>query len=171
MTRRGFLTTTCATCALFLFSGCDPVRTTIQSVRLQVVDANTDKPVVGVLVSLRTDYVTLRPLSNEINMTADEWDRYKREIWDRQPWFSAVTDAHGYANIDIRYTALDRTNGPTPPSSRDFVTGKPYVVRVGRDGPVEEQLAMPMMPGESARGKSYVVTVNAVCQPNYVNTR
>src|SRR4051794_3016147 len=94
----------------------DPVRTTSQPVRLQVVDSASGNPVAYASVSLKLDDQTPRPQRDEVEVEA--------------PWSHGVTDKEGQAEIEVEYTALDRSRGSKPPAERDWVTGQRYFVRV-----------------------------------------
>jgi hypothetical protein len=142
-------------CSLFA-TGCDPVRTTSQPVRLRVVDSASGQPVVGAHVSLKDDRETAEALSPD--------------DWHQPPWFSDVTDKRGEADIDVKYTALDRTRGSRPPSGRDWVTGIRFLVRVKQSQQPEEELSVVMNLGASVKGKSYTVTVIDIQEPRYVRT-
>ena len=98
-------------------------------------------------------------------MTPEEWKKYKKEVWDTKPWFCGATDQLGNANIEIEYTAIDRTSGPTPPSSRDFVTGKPYCVKIVKRETSDDELRVSMRQGELAEGKLCSVTITAIEKP------
>lgn len=155
-------------------AGCDPVRTTLQPVRLRVVDSASGQPVPGAQVSLKYDFETAEPLSEETGDTrfsAEEWHQDKRKFWDEFPWFSGVTDKNGQATINAEYTGIDRTWGSKPPSWADRVTGKPFLVKVEAGAVPEEELTVPMKRGASVKGKVYTVTVIDIQEPRYVPTR
>jgi hypothetical protein len=148
--------------------GCDPVRTTSQATTLQIVDSASGRPVDSACVSLRLDYATIRPLSKETDMTPEEWQAYKREVWDRSPWLRGVTDKHGQVSIDVSYTSIDRTRGATPPSGKDFVTGKPCLIRVKAGELPEEEMSVVMSRDTSVKGRSCTVTIMEIEEPRYV---
>jgi hypothetical protein len=160
--------------------GCgDPVRTTVQQVRLRLVDSTSRQPIVGAQLLLKVDFDAAYPLS-ETELTRKEWDHCK-SFWDQQLWFRGATDEQGNANIVVEETALDRSRGATPPAWRDRVTGKPFIVRVKTaqmptvvtklgESP-EERLSLLMEPGESADGRTVVVTVLEIHGPWYVETK
>lgn len=157
-------------CIMFVL-GCDPVRTTSQPVRLRVVDVHSGQPLPSVQVSLKEDFEKSRPLPpQEWDMTPDEWQEYRqRNYMDPQPWFSAVTGEQGEATIDVTYTSLDRTTGTKPPSWKDFVTGKPYLIKIQqRNQSSDEVLSVVMKTGESVQGNSSTVTVMHIGEPHYV---
>ncbi len=154
-------------CGLFIV-GCDPVRTTLQPVRLEVVDSTSGQPVVGAQVSLIFDEATARPLSKETELTPEEW--HKRIEAYRQPGFRGVTNKRGQADIDAKYTSLDRTSGSKPPSWKNFVTGQPYLIKVKAGEVPEEEMSVVMKAGASVKGKSYTVTVTDIQEPRYVET-
>lgn len=152
-------------------AGCDPVRTTAQSVRLRVVESQTGQPIAGAQVQLKYDFDTAEPLSEEKGqppLSPEEYHKHRREFWDQLPWFSGLTDENGQADIDIEYSGLDRTWGSKPPAWRDEVTGKPYLVQVRVRRALEEQFSVVMEPSESVKGKLFTVTVVHIEDPEYV---
>jgi hypothetical protein len=148
----------CLICSLFAV-GCylgDPVRTTSQVVRLRVVDSASGKPVAYESVSLKLDDQTPRPQRDE------------REVDD--PWSHGVTNHDGQAEIEIEYTALDRSRESEPSADRDWITSWPYFVRVEKVPAPAEELNVLMLPGVTVKGKSFTVTVIRIQQPRYVET-
>ena len=147
--------------------GCDPARTTSQSVRVRIT-STSGRPVVGAKVLLKYDV--------EIEKTRHpnwlpENHRVMRENWEEAPWLSGVTDSKGETTIDIVTLAVDSTWGTTPPSSRDEVTGVPYLVKVLAGEAKEEQFTITMKAGASATGDPYTVSVVDVNAPRYIPTR
>jgi len=163
--------TSVLTCWCLLTTGCDPVRTTLQPVFLRVTNTISGEPVADAQVSLK--YVYERPDPSAVAKyqppDPELWHRETKEFWDQFPWCSGVTDEHGQADLAVKYTVLDRTIGPTPPSWRDEVTGRPYLIRLDKDR-VHEEHSLVMRPGESARGKAFTVHVLEIRQPRYVKT-
>jgi hypothetical protein len=119
---------------------------------------------------MRLDHAS-RSLPQEWDMTPEEWDKYKRDVYDQQPWFRGVTDKQGQTDIQARYTSLDRTSGSKPPSWKDFVTGKQHQIKVSGGESPEEELNVVMEPGASVKGKSYIVTVIGIQEPQYFETQ
>jgi hypothetical protein len=105
------------TCTL-LAVGCDPVRTTSQTVSLRVSKTTSGEAVGNAQVSVKYDYETAEPLSKETRQRPKEWHQHMREVWDGSPWFEAVTDKQGAATLNVVYTGIDRTWGSTPPAER-----------------------------------------------------
>jgi hypothetical protein len=151
--------------------GCDPVRTTSQTISLRVSKTTSGEAVGNVQVSLKYDFETAEPLSKETRQPPKEWHEHMRKFWDEFPWFSGVTDKHGEAAIDVVYTGIDRTWGSTPPAESDGVTGKPFLVRLKEEKSPEEQVSVLMKPGEILKGKIYTVTVIKIQSPHYVPTK
>jgi hypothetical protein len=141
-----------------LACGCDPVRTTLQDVRLQVTKSDGGQPAAGALVWLRYDY--------------DRGERFLKrdtEYWKEvSPWHAGVTDKQGKVKVGIEYTVLDRTIWGKPPAWRDWVTGQPYVMRVRGDQPQEELFSLILRRGASAKGKSFNISVLEIEKPRYV---
>ncbi len=156
----------CCLCAV----GCDPVRTTQQSVRLQVVDSTSDTPVAGVQLQLKYDFNRAEPLSKETLEPREALHKGKREFWEAFPWSCGVSGRDGQVQISIEYTSLDRTSGCKPPASRDMISGKPYQVKVKAGEVPEEELSVVMKHGASVKTKFYTVTVLEIQEPQYVET-
>jgi hypothetical protein len=146
--------------------GCDPVRSTVQLVRLQLIDSATKQPVVSAQLLLLQHFLE-HPLS-ETQLTSEEWRHYQR-LWDQARWFRGVTDEDGKAYIIVEYTALDRSRESRPPADRDWVTGKPFIVRVVNGQKPEERMSLVMEPGESAQKGTVTVTVLKIQGPWYVD--
>jgi hypothetical protein len=155
-------------CSLFI-AGCDPVRTTLQPVRLQVVDSTSGQVVVGAQVSLAFDLAAASPLSKETELTPEEWKQRVEAF--QQPWFRGATTEQGQVDLDVEFTSLDRTSGPQPPSGKDFVTGQPYRIKVKVGEAPEEEMSLVMKRGATITGKSWTVTVLEIDAPRYVATR
>ncbi|MDY0170083.1 MAG: hypothetical protein RBS80_26300 [Thermoguttaceae bacterium] len=145
------------------------MRSTSQLVRLQVVDSASGQPVVGAQVSLAFDEAAARPLSKETELTPQEWKK-RIEAYQR-PGFRGVTNKQGQAEIDAKFTLLDRTSGSKPPSGKDFVTGHPYLIKVKAGEVPEEETSLVMKIGASVKGKSFAVTVLDIQSPRYVETK
>jgi len=150
--------TFCVVCCL-LATGCDPVRTTGQLVRLQVVDSTSQQPVEDAKVSLKFDCLTgaaRQPKHQEEVMPPEEWDDHNLRIaLEGYVWQVGRTDSQGQVDIDLMYTGIDKTRGPEPPPSRDDVTGLPYLIMVRGGQLPEEELSVVMKPGASVKGKAY----------------
>jgi hypothetical protein len=167
-------------CSLPVLGCGDPVRTTAQWVRLRVVDAALGKPVVGAEVLRKSDFEAQHPLAEKKGqppLSPKETHEHHRRFWEEQPWFRGTTDADGQADLVVEYTVLDRARGSTPPAWRDWVTGKPHLVRVkmvqlpGKrewtepgESP-EERVSLVMEPGRSADGRTVTVTVVEIHKP------
>lgn len=131
----------------FLVVGCDPVRTTSQTVHLRVIASDSGAPAAGREMSVRLD---------DPSATGD-------------PWAVGVSTREGDVSIEIQYTSIDRNRGSRPPASKDFVTGRRYLIKL-RDSKVpEETLSVPMRVGESVKGRTYAVTVVSIGYPRYVS--
>jgi hypothetical protein len=167
---RGRLQALWIACSLFV-TGCDPVRTTSQTVGLRVVESASGNPVAGANVRLKYDFERAEPVSRERLTPPKDWHEERRKFWDQFPWSPGVTDKDGRAEIATRRTAIDRTWGSKPPASGDTITGVPYLVRVKAYDLPEEELSVLMKPGESVKGKSFALTVIEIQQPRYVETK
>jgi hypothetical protein len=175
MLRRRLEYLPCAVWAVFVLGCGDPVRTTDQQVCLQVLDSASREPVDGIELFLKDDFESTYP-RQDTSLTPENWE-YHKAVWERQPWFRGATDKSGKVCIVMRYTALDRSRGDKPPAWRDFVRGKPYLVRIkkpewNRPGePSEERVSLLMEPGASAGGKTVSVTLLELQEPQYVEAR
>ena len=156
-------------CSCLLTAGCDPVRTTLQPVLLRVTNSISGEPVAGAQVAVKYDYDRAEPLAQMTLQPAESWHQHMKEFWDEFPWSLGVTGRDGDTGVEIKYTVLDRTIGPEPPSWRDKVSGKPHLVKVEADQEHEE-FSLVMRPGESARGQTFTVCVLEIRQPRYVKT-
>jgi hypothetical protein len=153
-----------------LITGCDPVRTTTQTLHLRVTDSASGNPVADATVRLKYDFERGYPLSQETLKPPDVWHEERRKFWEQAPASRSVTDEDGRAEIEIKRTVLDRTRGAKPPASRDTITGKPYLLRLAKGEAPEEELSVMMTLGESVKGMSFTVTVMDIQQPRYIET-
>ena len=152
-------------------SGCDPVRTTSQTLHLRVTDSASRNPVADATVRMKYDLEREISLSQETRQFSEDMREAWHQAWEQTPWSPGVTDKDGRAEIEIKRTALDRTRGVKPPASRDTITGKPYLLRLVKGEAPEEDLSVLMKPGESVKGKSFTVTVIDIQPPRYVETK
>ena len=130
----------------------DPVRTTSQTVRLQVIDSASGKPVAYADVYLKVDFDAAYPLSEETRQPPEYWHKQARQVWKEQPWFRGPTNKDGQVEIQIESTMLDRSSESKPPPERDEVTSLPYLVRVQKDQTPEEQASLVMKSGAYCEG-------------------
>lgn len=99
------------------------MRTTSQAMTVKVVDARSQLPVDGILVSIKEAFEPDPKLDQE----------HQQEFWDGLPWNSAVTSEKGIAKVEIIVTWLDRSRGEVPPPSLDTLAGRRYLLRIGQD--------------------------------------
>jgi len=143
-----------------LAGGCgDPVRTTVQPVLLKVTKTLSGEPMADVQVAVKYDYEHNVP-------TAEQRPEAERPTYK---WFSTKTNVSGQAELEIAWTMLDRTWGPTPPPWRDQVTEIAYLIRLKKDQ-LYEEYSLVMRSGESVRGEVFTVQVLEIRQPRYVKT-
>lgn len=152
--RSGILTVLCVVAA-----GCDPVRTTMQDVLFKVTRPTSGEPVAGARVSVRYDYERDVP-------PAEQRPESERPTYE---WFSGTTDQNGQANVGVVWTVLDRTIWGKPPSWRDWVSGRFYLVKVAGEQ-MREVLSLVMKPGASAEGQAFAVRVADIQAPRYTKT-
>ncbi len=123
----------------------------------------------GVKVLLRFDHASVLPTTQESGMPEEEWNRYKREAWDQQPWFHDFTDKQGRADVDVQDTSIDRTKGAKTPRWRDL-TGERYHIWVRKDESTDEKVSVVMKEGEMVKGHAFTVRILRIQQPQYVRT-
>jgi hypothetical protein len=152
---------------LMVTVGCDPVRTTVQDVRLKIIDSAPGNPAVGAQVWLKYDYEKKEPGEWMKGWTPEDSNKFMKTLGDTMPWYYGVVSPSGQAVIGVKNTMLDRTRGHFPPHSRDMVSGKPYLITV-KNGQAYEEFALVMRLGESVRGKSFTVSVDSPGEPYYV---
>jgi hypothetical protein len=169
MGRRGIPCLFSILCVLSAF-GCDPVRTTVQSVRLKVLDAKSGQPVASVKVEMKFDFDRGYPLSAETSEPKAEQHARSRQCWEQSPWFSVFTDGKGEVEIQSKETRIDGTRGSTPPPERDVILGKPYLIKIAREQDTTDDVSLDMNPDATAKSKSYSVEVIDVQKPRYVPT-
>lgn len=144
-------------CTLF-GAGCDPVRTTMQPVRLRVITASAGQPVAGANVQLKAPY----------GGRSEQMRVYTDEEWLDQsifPRHSGATDELGIAEIDFTITEIDRSIGPW--NAPDRVSGAEYICRVV-EGDRKDVFRVTMDVGASVRGESFMVTIEDIGESRYV---
>lgn len=143
----------CVICG-FTFAGCGhPTRTTSQLVHFQVSWSETGQAVDEAGLECVYNYWLADP-ERASNRSGDEV-------------YSGVTDEHGQAALDVRFVAVDRTAGSTPPPWRDWVTGHPYLIEVDTNGS-REMLNLLLQVGTSVDGKVFTVKVLEIDEPRYL---
>jgi hypothetical protein len=155
-------------CGLFE-AGCDPVQTTSQLVKIQVVDAATRKPVPDATVSIVYAEISGDRSAKDVRPTPQEWKN--RTAGGPGVEFCGVTDRQGIAAIDVRYTSIDRNSGPTPPHGRNLVTAHTYLIKLADSNGHEQIGRLVMEPGASVVCKSFAANVLGIAQPQYVATK
>ena len=143
-------------------SGCDPVRTIRQSVKVTVMDDH-GLPASDVKVSMKESWESWG------EGVAESERSYYRQEWasDFVPWYEGVTNAQGKAAIAIEETALDRTRGSEPPANRDIVSSREYVVKLQGQN-VQNAMRVVMKPGAIGIGKQYTIRIEEIEKPRYV---
>ena len=141
--------------------GCDPVRTTSQALKVSVVDARSQLPIDGIRVSIKEAF--------EPDPKFDQEDQ--REFWDSLPWSSGVTSEKGIAKIDVILTMLDRSRGEVPPPSRDTLTERSYLLRIGQDETnAENPVEIEVVVGAHALVSDRNVSILEIGAPTYIPT-
>lgn len=147
-------------------SGCDPVRTTSQSIAIAVEDGR-GLPVPDAKVRIKESW---RSWQSWTPGGFKEGERaYYRERWESDfvPWLEGSTNAQGKAILELIVGALDGTRGSEPPAKRDIASGREYIVKLqAQDG--EDELLAVMKSGTVSRGKRYTVRIEAIEKPRYV---
>jgi hypothetical protein len=160
-------------CLLFLaiglttLSGCDPVRTIEQDIKMAVMDDH-GAPAPDVNVSMKESWESWQTWGGG---TSESEKSYSREKWgsDFVPWRKGTTDVQGKVAIRVRITALDGTCGDKPPANRDTVSNREFLVKLEKGNEQEELLAV-MKPGATASGKWYAIDIEEIEKPKYVPT-
>lgn len=153
-----------------LVVGCDPVRTTKQTLRIQVLDLRSGMPLAGARLEVKEDFDGGQAsLPIERRLTGAKL-REAREFWDGLPWSTCTTDYEGNAECSIVQTMLDRTRGQVPPRNRDNVTDVPFLIRIHPGNASEEALSIRMSPGHHVEGTCFRVDVLGVQKPEYIPT-
>ena len=159
-------------CLLAGGCGCGDVaaKPTVQTIRLQLIDTATEKPIRNAQLLLTLNYDVDHPQS-ESELTPKEWQHYKK-VWDQARWVQGTTDQDGNAKIVIDCTPHDQSRGSKPPAEREGLTGKPFIVRIirGSESP-EERVKLILESGESKKAKTVTVTVLEIGKPEYVETK
>ena len=142
----------CLVCAAGL-PGClgDPVRRTSQSVQLEVCWSETGQHVANAGIGMVYNFWFTEP------QRSSNWNE---EI------YPGVTDEHGQAAIDLRYTCLDRTWACEPPPWRDRVD-HPYLIGIDACQ-AREILSLVLRTGASAQGELFTVNVLGIGEPRYL---
>lgn len=146
--------------------GCDPVRTTSQSITIAVEDGR-GLPVPDAKVRIKESWESWQSWTPG---GVKEGERaFYRERWESDfvPWLDGLTNAQGKTVLRFEVTALDWARGGEPPAKRDWVTNREYVVKVQTKDADEELLAV-MKPGTVSQGKRYTVRIEAIEKPRYV---
>jgi hypothetical protein len=157
--------------ACIMIAGCDPVRTTRQTVVLSVLDSDSESPVTSARVRLKDDFDRQEHTFPD-TATKEEWEAHARRNWEQREWFDANTDHQGSATVNIEYTALDRTRGNVPPpDTRDWVTDAPFLVAVTVDGKPPRLISIELTPGNAVADSEIILRVEAVKSPVYIPTK
>jgi hypothetical protein len=147
---------------LFVFAGCDPARTTLQPVRLQIINSVSKQSIPGASVEMKFDYDRF---SAKKEQTANE-----RKRWEKWSGNTGITDKQGQIVIEVKWTVLDRSIGPEPPAWRDWVSGRPYLIKV-KKGQLYEEFNLVMKPDTLVHGKTFSVYILDIQKPRYVKMK
>ena len=123
-------------------TGCDPVRTTSQTVRIEILDAENGTPISGLQVRLKSGFGL---------------------------WFSASTNSQGLAEISVESTMIDRSRSATP--SRNLIHGiTPFDFElVASDGDAE-LCSMIIEAGSSKICNDYKIVIKSIDAAVYIPT-
>ena len=179
--------------SLFCFGagqGCFPpsgrVRTTDQQVRLRLVDSVAGRPLAGAQLHIKQDFDSAWGATAAMPPPGSKPAEYRQHLHDRwmdDPWFPGLTRDDGEVSVVIRYGVVDPSRGAKPPPSRDWVTGRRYLVKVTKQHapeeangakpgePPEAEMSLMIQVGESAKGLGITVTVVEIQEPQYVEPR
>jgi hypothetical protein len=154
----------------FMLAGCDPVRTTRQTVTLTVLDSQSGEGIASADVRLKDDF-DRRDHTSPDTATEEEWEVHARQSWKQAPWFHGQTDKKGSATVNVEYTTLDKNRGNVVPDSRDRVSGKPFLVDISAVDTLKRTFSIIMTPGEVATNLGVSVRVDDVQAPTYIPTQ
>lgn len=154
------------TAGMLSLSGCDPVRTTSQSITIAVEDGR-GLPVPDVKVRIKESWESWQSWTPG-GFKEGEKALY-RERWESNfvPWLEGLTNVQGKAVLESVVTALDGTKGSEPPAKRDWISNREYIVKLQSKDAEDELLAV-MKPGTISRGTRYTVKIEAIAMPRYV---
>lgn len=152
--------------ACTLLSGCDPVRTTRQTVSLTVLDSESGEAITGAGIRLKNDF-DRQEHDWPNTATEEEWESHARKNWEQAEWFHATTDENGSGTVVIEYTALKMTReNDMPPRSRDWVTNEPYLVEVSVSTARIALLSIEMIPGKKISGSGILIRIDDIRAPD-----
>ncbi len=145
----------------FTFFGCDPTRTTTQTVTLLITDKQQIMSIPNIKVRLQQGYVPRLPGGSRGDIRGqDRWEYYA-------PWHEGVSDASGHASVAVVIIGMDRNRGSTPPQSRDILDDTFVVQVVNMDGHME-QSDLRLTPGTVGETESFIIKVEEISQPQYI---
>ena len=155
-----------ATVGMLALSGCDPVRTTSQSITIAVEDGQ-GRPVHDAKVRIKESWESWQSWTSGGFKEGEK--AFYRERWESDfvPWLEGLTNAQGKAVLESVVTALDGTKGSEPPAKRDWVSNREYIVKLQAKDAEDELLAV-MKLGTISRGKRYTVRIEAIEKPHYL---
>ena len=148
-------------------SGCDPVRTTRQSITIEVKDSR-GMPVRDAKIRIKESWESWKSWTPEGVKGGDS--SFYRDRWESEfvPWIEGLTNDQGKAVLNFDVTALDATKGREPPRKRDWVSNSEYIVRIYNSKDAVDELLVVMKPGTISRGKRYTVRIESIGKPRYV---
>ena len=140
-----------------LISGCDPVRSTHQTVKFKITDSD-GKPVSDIRVELKAIF--------NIDSPSNDLENLRRELWENLPWESTLSNDSGAATVNIVTTMLNRSSGKVPKSDYNII-GRRYQFRLdsGDSQEIEIQEGMSI----SLDGVS--VAIIEISKPKYIQTK
>lgn len=146
-------------------SGCDPVRTTSQSITIAVEDSQ-GLPVPDAKVKIKESWESWQSWTPGGIKEGEKADYRERWESDFVPWLEGSTDAEGKAILKLNVTSLDDTRGSEPPAKRDLVSNRSYIVRLQTQA-AEDELLVSMRPNTVGKGARYAVRIEAIEKPIY----
>jgi hypothetical protein len=154
--------------AIVSISGCDPVRTITHSVTVAVVDEK-GVPAPNVNINMKESWESWQTWGRGFDETEKA---HYRQNWESDivPWRKGATNTQGRAVVVIEDTALDRTRGKEPPTNRDMVSNREYIIKLQGQN-VQDEVRLVMKPVASVKGKFYTLTVINIEKPRYIESR
>lgn len=141
-------------------TGCDPVRTIQQAIVIDVGPAESLSTLTSPNIRIREHWS--RTGENE------RFHEFNPERSAASPWFAAKLEDDGFATVVVVNTAIDSARGQTPPAGRDAITGREFICEIRDGDEVIRTARMTMREGYVATDDSFVIRVESIGEPSYV---
>jgi hypothetical protein len=145
---------------LFTACGCDPIRTVIQEIDVQVVSA-TGTGLASTEIRIRTSF------DSHANHSPNISDSYFKEQWEESTWTTAMTNQDGYATLQYRETGIDGNTSNTPQVDRNLLGKSIDFVIVDSEDVLQEFLDLKLQPPVYVQGENASLKILNVSPPRY----